>query len=96
MIEHLDHLELVLYQLYSHHFYVKFSKCLFCKESIDYLGHIVSSVGVHADPKKIEVMVQWPVPKIVKQLRGFLGLTSYYHRFIAGYATIATQLTDLL
>ena len=96
MTEHLDHLELVLYRLYSHHFYVKFSKCPFCKESIDYLGHIVSLDGVQADPKKIEVMVQWPIPKIVKQLRGFMGLIVYYRRFIAGYATIVAPLTDIL
>ncbi|XP_050911420.1 uncharacterized protein LOC127126527 [Lathyrus oleraceus] len=96
LADHLQHLELVLNCLFTNSFYVKLSKCLFCQESIDYLGHIVSSQGVHADPAKLEAMVKWPIPSCIKQLRGFLGLTGYYRRFIANYASIATPLTDLL
>jgi hypothetical protein len=81
--DHLQHLELVLNCLLANSFYVKLSKCLFCQESVEYLGHIVSSQGVHADPSKLEAMVKWPIPTTVKHLRGFLGLTGYYRRFIA-------------
>ena len=92
---HVNHLEHVLFRLQEHQFYVKLSKCLFCQEAI-YLGHIVTAGGVQADSKKITTMVEWPLLQTVKQLRGFLGLTGYYRRFIRGYASIAAPLTDLL
>ncbi|XP_041994863.1 uncharacterized protein LOC121744871 [Salvia splendens] len=93
---HGEHLSAVLKVLQDHSFFVKLSKCSFCSSTVEYLGHLIGDGSLKADPSKISAMTAWPTPKNVKQLRGFLGLTGYYRRFIAGYAVIASPLTDLL
>ena len=60
------------------------------------MGHVVSSKGVSMDMSKVECILSWPIPKSVKELRGFLGLTRYYRHFIQGYGTISKPLTNLL
>jgi hypothetical protein len=60
------------------------------------LGHLVGKDGIRVDPKKIEAMKNWPHPKTLKSLHGFLGLTCYYHNFVKNYRKIATPLTALL
>ncbi|XP_041009475.1 uncharacterized protein LOC121253540 [Juglans microcarpa x Juglans regia] len=96
MEDHLDHLQQVLRTLAYHCLYAKRSKCLFGVNEVEYLGHIVTIGGVKADPKKVAAMLDWPVPKNIKSLRGFLGLTGYYRKFIKGYGLIASPLTELL
>jgi hypothetical protein len=94
--EHLWHLELTLDILRKHQLFAKRSKCRFGCPEIDYLGHIISAEGVKADCAKLRAMVEWPIPKTLKALRGFLGLTGYYRKFIRGYGAIAAVLTNLL
>jgi hypothetical protein len=64
-------------------------------KEVYYLGHIVSHEGVKVDPNNIKAMMDWPIPKTLKNLRGFLGLTSYYHKFVQHYGRIATPLMAL-
>ena len=94
--EHLKHVVEVLNILREQQLYAKRSKCAFAQTQVEYLGHIITAEGVKADPRKIEGMMKWPKPENVKQLRGFLGLTGYYRRFVKGYSSIARPLTALL
>ena len=75
---------------------LKPSKCELFKTSLLYLGHIVSEDGIRTDPKKIEAILQWPVPLTVTDIRSFLGLTNPYQRFLKGYIKIARPLTTLI
>ncbi|KAL0420988.1 UNVERIFIED_CONTAM: Retrovirus-related Pol polyprotein from transposon.6 [Sesamum latifolium] len=88
--------EKVLGLLREHQLYAKHSKCSFAQQQIDYLGHVISEEGVATDPQKIEYMKEWPLPTSIKALRGFLGLTGYYRKFIKGYGAISKPLTSLL
>ena len=65
-------------------------------EEFEYLGHIVSHEEVRIDQKKIQAMQDWPQPKTLKSLRGFLGLMDYYHKFVIAYGDISQPLTNIL
>lgn len=94
--DHVDHLHQVLFTLSQHQLYAKRSKCRFSQHQIEYLGHVISHNGVAVDPSKIAAIKEWPVPKNSKGLRGFLGLTGYYRKFIHHYGIIAAPLTSML
>jgi hypothetical protein len=93
---HAHHLKQVLTLLRTHKFYVKLSKCVFAQQSLEYLGHIISAYGVPTDPTKTKAMREWSTLLTVTELKGFLGLTGYYRKFVKNYDTLAKPLTNLL
>nr|GFA56255.1 putative reverse transcriptase domain-containing protein [Tanacetum cinerariifolium] len=93
--EHEEHLKTILELLKREQLYVKFSKCDFWLESIQFLGHVIDSEGVHVDPAKIAAIKNWATPTTPTEVRQFLGLTGYYRRFIEGFSLIFKPLTKL-
>jgi hypothetical protein len=93
---HLQHARMVLKRLQEHGLAIKRSKCSFGATLVQYLGHVISDQGVSMDADKVEAVRAWPLPRMVRAVRGFLGLTGYYRKFIQSYGDIAAPLTKLL
>lgn len=75
--------------------FVKKQKCSFGQSKVEYLGHILFRERVAADPSNLQVILNWHIPNIVKQLRGFLGLIGYYRKFVLDYGNICQPLYNL-
>ncbi|GJR15880.1 putative nucleotidyltransferase, ribonuclease H [Tanacetum coccineum] len=93
--EHGKHLKTILNLLRSEKLYAKFSKCDFWLDSVQFLGHVIDSSGVHVDPAKIEAIKNWAAPTTPTEVRQFLGLAGYYRRFIKEFSLISKPLTKL-
>jgi len=94
-IEHAAHLQQVFSKLQSAGLTLKGSKCHIGMSSVSYLGHTFSAHGMSPDLEKTKVVSQWPTPVNAKAVRQFLGLASYYRRYIKNFASIAAPLHHL-
>ncbi|GMF28386.1 unnamed protein product [Phytophthora fragariaefolia] len=93
---HLGHLREVLLCMRENHHYANINKCIFGAEEISVLGCFLGKDGVRANPEKVCAIAQWPVSVSQKDLRKWLGLANYLHKYSANYAALARPLTNLL
>ena len=93
--EHLRMLETVLQRCYAAGILLKREKCHFGRDETEYLGHVVSAEGVRQDPRKVDNLRDYPVPTDKRAVQAFVGLASYYRRFVTDFAHIAAPLHEL-
>ena len=80
--DHLQNLSVVLQRLKEANLRLKPAKCSFCKTQVSYLGYIVSRQGMATDVDKTSKVSNWPTPTTISEVQKFLGLASYYRRFV--------------
>jgi len=93
--EHVEHLRIVLKTLEEHKLYAKFNKRDFRMEKVHLLGHVISKERLSVDPAKVEVVFNWPKPTNITEVRNFLGMVGYYHRFVECFSKLVVPLSKL-
>ncbi|GBG66421.1 hypothetical protein CBR_g61465 [Chara braunii] len=93
--EHAQHLALVLQALRTNQYKINREKSSFGVPSVIYLGHVISGEGLAPEATKVAAVQDWPRPANIRDVRSFLGLASYYRKFIKNFSVIAAPLTDL-
>jgi hypothetical protein len=94
--EYEKHLRMVLEKLRSNQLYTKFSMCEFWLTKVTFLRHVISAGGVSVDPSKVKDVLHWMPPTNASEIQSFLGLASYYRRFIKDFTKIAKPMIRLL
>ena len=92
---HINRLDAVLTRIKEAGLKISPRKCQIFRDKVEFLGHIVSGDGVATDPKKISAVQDWKTPRCVKEVRSFMGLCSYYRKFVKNFACIAKPLHRL-
>jgi hypothetical protein len=84
--EHIQHIQEIFDRLSAAGLKLKPSKCNFCMKKVKYLGHVLSAGDIQPDPDKVQAMQRLTIPRTVKQVRSFVGMASYYRRFIPNFS----------
>lgn len=92
----MEHAGCVLNILLQHQWVANHKKCEFGRTHIRYLGHLIYEKEMEMDQEKVKTVLGWEEPKTIKALRGFLGFTRYYRRYVRDYGKIVRSLTDML
>ena len=93
--EHLVHVRMVLETLRHHKLYAIASKCQFGRSSVGFLGHVISERGIAVVPRKVTAAAEWATPTSCTDMRSFVGLANYYHKFVRRFSALAAHLTAL-
>lgn len=94
--EHIEKLRKVFDRLRAANLKIQMDQSEFLKKEVQFLGHIITPEGLKPNPLKIDAILRYPLPKTTTELKGFLGLTGYYRKFIRDYAKITKPLTVCL
>ena len=93
--EHVHHVRVVLQRLLENHLFVKPEKCELHVSKVSFLGFILSKGRLLTDPKKTQVVRDWPQPSSVKEVQRFIGFANFYRKFIRNFSAVAAPMTDL-
>ena len=94
--EHFERLRMVLKRIAEAGLKIKISKTSVLQKSVGFLGHLVTGEGIQAHPEKTRQIAEWREPQCLRDVRAFVGITSYYRKFVKNYAMLASPLTALM
>ena len=94
--QHMKHLRIILHRLRQHGLLLHPGKCTFATDSIEFLGHTITSKGVTPMKEKVEAILSFPPPTTIKSLQEYVGMVTYYHRFLPGIAAVLAPLHQAL
>ncbi|KAK4471058.1 hypothetical protein MN116_000570 [Schistosoma mekongi] len=95
-VTHMKHLDTVFSGLQQYGVTINIQKCQIGTTSLDFLGHTINANSIQPQKHKVAVILEYPEPTTIKQLRAFIGLVSFYRRFIPNSASIMQPQTDQL
>ena len=94
--EHDELMEGVVKRLAENNLYMKLEKCKWKMKEVGFLGVVIEPKGIKMEEEKMKDVLDWPIPRKVKNIQKFLRLANYYFQFIKGFATIARPLHNLV